>query len=75
MFDPYNKIGTNFAMQRVITLEAQMQTHTLGDLISSVYEGFMSLYKDAELAAIATAAFINEMLTTEKATKIEGFAA
>ena len=52
-----------------------MQTHTLGDLISSVYEGFMSLYKDAELAAIATAAFINEMLTTEKATKIEGFAA
>ena len=65
----------NFALQRVVKMEAKMQTYTLGDLISSVYEGFMALYKDADLAAIATAAFINEMLTTESTQKIEGFAA
>ena len=75
MFDPYNKLGMNFAMQRVVTSEAQMQTYTLGDLISSVYEGFIALYQDADLAAIATAAFINEMLTTEHSQKVEGFAA
>ncbi len=35
---------------------------TLGDLISLFYEEFMELYGDAELASVATAAVINDLL-------------
>lgn len=35
---------------------------TLGDLISVFYEEFLELYGDAELASVATAAVINDML-------------
>jgi len=35
---------------------------TLGDLISVIYEELLELYGDAELASVATAAVINDML-------------
>jgi hypothetical protein len=35
---------------------------TLGDLISLFYEEFIEVYGDPELAAVATAAVINDML-------------
>ena len=34
----------------------------LGELISSFYEEFLSLYGDEELASVATAAVINDLL-------------
>jgi hypothetical protein len=38
--------------------------HTsLGDLIHVLYEEFLAAYGDEDLAAVATAASINEMLT------------
>lgn len=36
----------------------------IGDLISSLYESFFEMYGDAELASVATAAVINDLLTT-----------
>jgi hypothetical protein len=35
---------------------------TLGELISLFYEEYLSLYGDSELASVATAATINELL-------------
>lgn len=43
-----------------------MTQHTstsLGELISVVYEEFLALYGDRELASVATAALINDMLS------------
>lgn len=38
-------------------------THmTLGDLISTMYEEFLDLYGDEELASVAAAAVINDLL-------------
>ncbi len=34
----------------------------LGELISSFYEHFLAMYGDEELAAVATAAVINDLL-------------
>lgn len=43
-------------------------THTtLGDLISTVYEEFLALYDDEELASVATAAVINDLLAAADA--------
>ena len=38
---------------------------SLGDLIAFFYNEFLAVYGDAELASVATAAVINEMLTEE----------
>jgi len=35
---------------------------TLGDMITAFYENFLDAYGDSELAAVATAATINEIL-------------
>lgn len=41
---------------------------TLGDLISVIYDELLELYGDKELASVATAAVINDMLSeTESA--------
>lgn len=37
---------------------------SLGDLIAAFYEEFFALYGDEELASLATATVINEMLQT-----------
>ncbi len=37
-------------------------TASLGDLIATFYEEFLSMYGDPELASVATAAVINDML-------------
>ena len=37
----------------------------LGDLISLFYEEFMEMYGDAELASVAVAAVINDLLSVE----------
>jgi len=52
-------------------------THTtLGELIASVYAEFLELYGDEELASVATAAVINDMLTsTSTETEVELLAA
>lgn len=42
-----------------------MFTIELGDLMSALYEEFLSFYKDEELAAVATAATINEILAEQ----------
>lgn len=40
-----------------------MDTHTtLGELISALYEEFLAVYGDPELASLATAASVNELL-------------
>ena len=42
------------------------QTIPLGDAISSLYEAFLSVYGDEELASVATAAVVNEALMREE---------
>lgn len=47
-----------------ISLEHPMTIQTnLGDLISTIYEEFLSQYGDEELASVATAAVINDLLS------------
>lgn len=36
----------------------------LGDLLSTLYANFLTKYGDPDLAAVATAAVINDLLTT-----------
>ncbi|MDP2308378.1 MAG: hypothetical protein Q8P18_20335 [Pseudomonadota bacterium] len=36
----------------------------LGELISTIYEEFLAQYGDEELASVATAAVINDLLTS-----------
>jgi hypothetical protein len=38
-------------------------TSTIGELISIFYKHFIELYGDEELASIATAAIINDLMT------------
>jgi len=52
-----------------------MEAVTLGDLISSVYDEFLALYKDSELASIATASFINDLYSKVATTQEKGLAA
>ena len=40
-----------------------MTITNLGELISETYLGFLEVYADPELASVATAAFINDLLT------------
>ena len=46
---------------------------TLGDLISVFYEEFLEMYGDAELASVATATVINDLLSEarEETTVLE----
>lgn len=39
-----------------------MTTTNLGELISCLYEEFMNMYGDEELASVAVAATVNELL-------------
>ncbi len=41
----------------------QISCTTLGELISTMYEEFLDMYGDKELAAVATAAVINDLLS------------
>lgn len=36
---------------------------TLGDLITTLYDEFLAIYNDEELASVAVAATINDLLT------------
>ncbi len=39
-------------------------THTtLGELIAEVYEELLALYGDADIASVATASIVNDMIT------------
>ncbi len=49
--------------------------HTLGDLMSMFYDEFLALYDDPELAAVATAAVIDDLLTARAETEWEREAA
>ena len=59
-------------MQGELTLEETAMTQTtnttLGDLISMFFNEFMEMYGDEELASVAAAAVINDLLagTVEK---------
>ena len=44
-----------------------MATSSIGELISTLYDNFLELYGDEELASVATAAVINDMLTAPMA--------
>lgn len=39
-----------------------VESSSLGDVISKLYEHFMVVYGDEELASVATAAAINDLL-------------
>lgn len=43
--------------------------NTLGDLISLFYEEFLAMYGDEELASVATAAVINDLLSESGASR------
>jgi hypothetical protein len=43
---------------------------TLGDLISLFYEEFMELYGDPELASVAAAAVINDLLSEDAGERL-----
>jgi len=46
---------------------------SLGDLIALFYEEFLALYRDENLASVAAAANINELLATKKGSlKVDG---
>lgn len=52
-------------MSNVEDPEAHMTLSTnLGDLISTIYQEFLAQYGDEELASIATAAVINDLITS-----------
>lgn len=42
---------------------------TIGNLIVTIHEYFMSLYDDEEIATVATAAMINEIMMQQATTK------
>lgn len=42
-------------------------TSTLGDLISTCYAEFLAMYGDEELASLATAALVNDLLQEQDA--------
>ena len=44
------------------------RTTTLGDLITTLYDEYMALYNDEELASVAVAATINDLLLDEAVT-------
>ena len=44
---------------------------TLGDLIAVVYEEFMAIYGDEELASVATAPLVNDMLSRAAEDELE----
>lgn len=50
-------------------------TIPLGELISLVYERFLKLYGDEELASVAAAVVINEVLASSKAGRLSESAA
>lgn len=49
-----------------------MSTHaTIGELISLFYEEYLAAYGDEELASVATAATINDLLTQDLVEDVE----
>ncbi len=42
-------------------------TSSIGELISIFYQHFMEMYGDADIASVATAAVINDLLADEPA--------
>ncbi|MFT5682628.1 MAG: hypothetical protein ACI8RZ_003550 [Myxococcota bacterium] len=66
-------------MQGEPTLEEPVMTQTtnttLGDLISMFYNEFMEMYGDEELASVATAAVINDLLSESVEDEVEEIAA
>jgi len=48
-----------------------MNQTTIGDLISTLFESFMEMYGDEELASVATVAVINDLLTTPEKSFFE----
>ncbi len=44
----------------------------LGELMSKLYKEYLELYNDSDMAAVATAASINEMLSREEQQREQG---
>ena len=53
----------------------QFTQTSLGELISTIYEEFYDLYNDHDLASVATASLINDMLSEELPVNEDGRAA
>ncbi len=49
-------------------------TTTLGDLITTLYDEFLVIYGDEELASVAVAATINDLLTEDTTMALGEFA-
>jgi hypothetical protein len=43
----------------------------LGDLIATLYDEFLAVYQDEELASLATAATVNDLLATAAGSSSE----
>ena len=52
-----------------------MKITNLGELISETYLGFLAVYSDPEMASVATAAFINDLLNQKAEDKVDDIAA
>ena len=50
-------------------MKTEEMTVSLGELIAAIYEEFMELYNDEELASVATAALINDMLSEDRSAQ------
>lgn len=48
-----------------------MTQSTVGELINTIFESFMEMYGDEELASVATAAVINDLLSKPQSTQME----
>ena len=57
-------------LSRLPSAESPMTT-SLGELISTLYEHFLAQYGDEELASVATAAVVNDLLTKPVAAREE----
>lgn len=47
------------------TAMPEMIETSLGELVSAVYQEFLEAYGDPELASVATAALVNDMLSED----------
>lgn len=44
----------------------------LGDLIATLYDEFLAVYQDEELASLATAATVNDLLSAAASSEVAG---
>lgn len=66
---PLNRLRTQDAVTH--KEHPMAQKTTLGELISTLYDEFLAIYADEDLASVATAAAVNNMLVEGRALRAE----